>query len=217
MLKFILSALICAGSISCQTEHYSCDPSVDQWVRKNLTTIRTMSRAEWEKLDPAVSRACFAACLPEQKLNFWIQKFDHALTLDWNEAEKEHITKIKDFLIRYPEVFGPDLYEEEELYDLFDRFMYEWTDHAETNLDWNQATIGSLIFSAYKINNKKGDIKIPAMTQNLTISRSMEEYCDCNVSNDFCSIGYCNSSSCIDDTHGCGWVWVQRCNGLCGM
>ncbi len=43
--------------------------------------------------------------------------------------------------------------------------------------------------------------------------------CDCNVSHDFCgditSVQSCQGLSCDHSDRGCGWFWMQECNGIC--
>lgn len=42
----------------------------------------------------------------------------------------------------------------------------------------------------------------------------------CNTNHDFCSSMLseeCRETNCEDSAHGCGWVWVNSCNGQCVM
>ena len=45
-------------------ESYSCNKEVDAWVKEHLDEVRSMTRSEWNELDPAVSRACYIAFTP---------------------------------------------------------------------------------------------------------------------------------------------------------
>jgi len=39
--------------------------------------------------------------------------------------------------------------------------------------------------------------------------------CDCEVGDDWCSSGEsCKSGQCSDG-YGCGWLWLDKCSGLC--
>lgn len=205
---------------SCQSEIYSCDPKIDKWAHENISTIQTMTRSEWKCVEPQRGQACIVACLPQQKFDFWIEKLDQVLTLDWNNNERDHILDLKNFICGHSQIFGPELYENENLYDIFDRFMYEWSECAQNDLHWTKQTIWSIAASLYDVKNKNGELELPISTKKLSITRSESTKCNCNLSHDFCGdIGIpeeCQDSDCDGTSHGCGWLIVQKCNGRCG-
>lgn len=67
MKKFYLfyGLIISLSMFSCaKEESYSCNKEVDAWVKEHLDEVRSMTRSEWNELDPAVSRACYIAFTP---------------------------------------------------------------------------------------------------------------------------------------------------------
>jgi hypothetical protein len=46
----------------------------------------------------------------------------------------------------------------------------------------------------------------------------VEDSCECNVDQDFCTLSWCQHTGyngCAVQPSGCGWLYQQRCNGLC--
>lgn len=203
---------------SCQKEEvYSCNPEANQWVKDHLDDVRNMTRAEWGTLEPVIGRACYVAFTPQQKLRFWDLKLEQALSLDWTDEEKAHITKLRQFIVANPSIFEPEKLYTDELYDRFDRFMYEWGEYAQEQLGWEKQTIGAIAASGYDLESKTGIVNysIPPATGD---TEKIED-CDCNLDHDFCgtmgSAFECKDHPCEDSPHGCGWVLVQKCNGVC--
>lgn len=44
-----------------------------------------MTRSEWKNLNEDVKRGCFVAFTQEQKIEFWRDKFNEILELNWNQ------------------------------------------------------------------------------------------------------------------------------------
>jgi len=63
-----------------------------------------------------------------------------------------------------------------------------------------------------------GDVDAPDHdASRLRVRANIIPYCSCNVGSDFCSYGYCiyTPRSCIFTPDGCGWMWIEGCNGQC--
>lgn len=203
---------------SCKKEEvYSCNKEVNEWVNEHLDEVRVMTRTEWKELSPVLGKACFVAFLPQQKVEFWDLKMEQVLSLDWSEAERAHLIRLRSFLASNSYIFDPALLYEEANYDKFDRFMYSWSDDAQEELGWTRELIGSIAASGYdlkapSVQLTQGDVAIVPNTQGLG---GYQLSCNCNHEHDFCESGTdCIDSDC-EDGWGCGWVWLQRCDGRC--
>ena len=221
MKKFYLfyGLIISLSMFSCaKEESYSCNKEVDAWVKEHLDEVRSMTRSEWNELDPAVSRACYIAFTPQQKARFWDLKMQQVLALEWTEAERTHIAELRSFIRSNPYIFEPEKLYSDELYDKFDRFMYEWNEKAQSELGWSKQLVGAIAASGYDIVNKTGTARIGGQTDFSPRWGNKIPDCNCNKNHDFCDGNtICTDDPCTESYHGCGWVWTQKCDGLCGM
>ncbi|WP_187374010.1 hypothetical protein [Bacteroides neonati] len=55
-LFYLLYVVVLVMVSSCQKDEsvYSCDMNTNEWVKANLSDIRTMSRAEWRASDESL-------------------------------------------------------------------------------------------------------------------------------------------------------------------
>lgn len=199
-------------------ECYCCNNEVNTWVKEHLDEVRSMTRAEWNELPSTVSRACYIAFTPQQKARFWDQKMQQVLTLDWSEAERQHLITLRSFIASNPDIFKPEKLYRPDMYDKFDRFMYEWYDYAQSEFGWTKHLAGSIAASGYDLINKTGAARIGGHTDFKPGWDGNLVDCNCNINNDFCDgNAVCTDDACKESFHGCGWVWVNKCDGLCGQ
>lgn len=197
---------------SCQSEViYTCDKEANQWIKENLSAIQTMDRSDWVKLDERVKRGCFNAFTPKQRADFWINKFNETLRLDWAEEEANHIKAMLNFVSSYPNYFDFSIEKTDEEIEFFELFIYNWKDKAKNELKWKDELIYNMIASGNEILNKEGKVK-----QSETRVLASND-CSCSNTSDWCPIGtYCKYDHvCSSSTHGCGSLFVYECNGLC--
>ena len=57
-----------------------------------------MSRSNWLEADAELSVPMYRAFKPEQRFNFWMEKFKEVKQLPWSDAELAHISDAEDFL-----------------------------------------------------------------------------------------------------------------------
>ena len=217
--------LVSAGFFSCteNEEVYSCDKTVDAWVRDNLSDIQKMTRTDWLNLDARVNRAVYIALTPEQKYLFWKEKMVEVLALDWNEVEKKHIESLYETISDNPQWFAADFRKNEKEQENFELFTYKWIEHAKDNLGWDMKLIGSMIASGNKMLNTRGTLQIPvASTIRLKSEAEFEEgykpKCQCNTGDNWCSDAFpdCKDlNTCATTTSGCGWFLLRSCDGEC--
>lgn len=212
---FFLTCLLSVFT-SCQEEEiYSCNEKVNDWVKENLKEIRTMTRSEWKNLDENVKRGCFVAFTQQQKVDFWKEKFNEALELEWTQEEAEHIKAMYRFVDEHPEYFDFSTERTDEEIETFELFVYGWIKKAEQQFRWSKNTIAGLIATGNKLLDTKGTVQIN-QTRAMTKSEG-ESKCNCSTKSDWCSVfSECQDVACEESTHGCGTLLVYSCNGRCG-
>ena len=222
----ICNLLILLTFFSCSEEKYSCDPDVNKWVNQNMEKIKEMTRTDWlEIADISYQRGTYNAFSIDQQANLWIDKMDELLKLDWSLPEYEHLITLRTAISKNQSWFQPNKFEESE--DEEDLFEYQWVDYAENKLNWKEELIYAIAYTPLSIDSNK--ILIQASDPS-TITSSIKTrseigqiLCDCNNPG---SAHYltCGSSShdclkgddyCKERTGGCGWLWSEKCNGLC--
>jgi hypothetical protein len=225
-LKVIINSCIivmCFAFFSClqEEEVYSCDKDVNAWVKENLADIQQMTREDWLRLDESVNRAAYVAFKPEQKQKFWLQKLQEVLSLDWNELEKAHIKDFYQEILDNQQWFLDDFSKNESDFEKFEIFIFKWKEYAEVNFGWDKNIMGSIIASGNKLLDTTGKMQIN-ITSSLRLKNGSEPTCDCNTSrgNQFneCNSQYkhCSTKSgCIEYSWGCGFIYLEKCNGLC--
>lgn len=211
-LTFIISIL--SFSSCSEGEHtYSCNKSVDTWVKENLPTIQKMTRADWLHTDSAVNIAIYRAFTPQQKIKFWQDKLQEVKQLSWSKEELAHIKKVEDFINSHTEYFEKRLSDEQ--LDNLDNFAYEWQEYAIKNLGWSKDICRAIIGTGNKVKNTQGEI-IASATSNSNSRIARSEDCDCSVNSDWCTGGwYCKETNCTESDWGCGTLLLHDCTGNC--
>ncbi|GHT77089.1 hypothetical protein AGMMS50262_17220 [Bacteroidia bacterium] len=217
-LKIVIKACVivmCFALFSCSQDEevYSCDKEVNAWVKENLVDIQQMTREGWLQLDESVNRATYVAFAPEQKQEFWLQKLQEVLSLDWNELEKSHIEALSQKVIDNPNWFSKERTKEEsEEYDLF---QYKWIEYAQEELGWTLNQVGSIALTGNKVVDKQGGIQMNTTGIRLK-SGSEKPSCGCNQMDSWCGVTkYCSNDDCDGSSWGCGLLGLAPCNGLC--
>ena len=200
---------------SCSKEEptYSCNKSVDTWVKENLPSIQKMTRADWLRTDSTVNVAIYRAFSPKQKIKFWKDKLHEVEKLNWSKEELAHIKKVENFINSHTDYFEGRLSDEQ--LDNLDRFAYQWQDYAIKDLGWSKEICRSIIGTGNKVKNTQGELIVPiANYSNSRITKT--EDCDCSVYSDWCGFGYyCKDTDCDGSDFGCGFIWLHDCTGNC--
>ena len=236
-MKFKLSLLasLFSGALlmSCSSQDdgpvYSCDETVNTWVKKNMPSIRSMSLADWQKLDESKKPAAFSAFTDQQRYKFWKDRVTELENQDfWSEEEREHLHSLYEIIESHQEWFSEANANTEEVQDEIYATLYEWKDVGQELFGWSDKLVFAMIASGNTLLNKKGEIALvsePASPYRLRSSSEIDEKpsCNCNKSKDFCDTilnptgKTCKDVAC-DGTAvlGCGVLILQRCNGRCG-
>lgn len=213
----ILSTFACLMFSPCNSEEpiYSCDQTENEWVKENLSDIQTMSRSEWVNMDEHLKIPVYRAFTQKQKLDFWISKFKDVLSLNWNDAEREHISSLIEMIKEQaPVLDGYEKLSDEEKNE-FDLFFYKWFETSRETFKWNDKLIYGIIASGNTLLDKEGNLSIS--NNRMTNLSYTESNCNCSTRSDWCTPSnvYCESTSC-STTSGCGTMFVYDCNGRCG-
>lgn len=202
---------------------YSCDKTQDEWVKENLSEIRQMTRSEWLQVDESMADPIYRAFTPQQRIDFWRERFDEIMELPWNDAELAHIQSLIDFMNSNLHIFYGNLSTEDE--DAMDLFAYKWQQYAVEQLGWEENVGLIIMMSGDKLKNTKGDIEKTStgLYSRATISTRSESgtiltTCDCNdarLINDCFPSRKCYDGGCKFVDSGCGLLKGKSCNGLC--
>lgn len=216
MKKLYVFAIALSFFSSCSNEEkvYSCNESINEWVCENLSDIRTMSRTEWSKSDEKLKIPIYRAFTHQQRLDFWLGKFQEVLSLDWSDAEKKHISKLIKELESHPNfVDGYNGLSDQEKNE-FDLFFYEWFEISKNEFKWSDRQLYAIVASGNTLLDTKGTLLV-SKNKEATLSYA-ESNCNCSTSSDWCSTSMCEDVSCEDTFLGCGTIFAYDCDGRCG-
>ena len=218
MKRIFLFSLVLTmfGFVSCQEEDvYSCNEEINEFVTMNLDEFKMLNRSEWCDLELILQRPAYRTFSMEKRQEFWKQKIEEVMELDWNDKERAHLQSLLTFIQDNQQVFKSYLWEDEEEFDKYDRFTYEWISYAETELGWERRLIKNIIADGNRIKDKKGtlDISTEKMRQYLRRAEFLPD-CDCNQAQDWCDT-HCGNDPCDEKIIGCGNLWATNCDGLC--
>lgn len=203
---------------SCSSDEpkYSCDPEVDKWVKEHVEEIHSMTRSEWLESDKALSVPIYRAFTPEQRINFWREKFQELKALPWSAGEIELIKDAESFFEEHLNLFGPEKNTDEQL-DEVDFFFYKWCNKAKNEFSWSDDLIRLIIASGEKIQDTKGNVYKRANSVVSILSSSSERSCNCNIGSKFTCSPYveCEEKSCGGKDSGCGFLFWYACDGVC--
>lgn len=220
---FMLISLMGIVLCSCNNENvYSCDDTIDEWVQDNLSEIRVMSRTAWTTLEEDIKAPVYRAFTNQQRVDFWIEKLTDVLSLDWNEAEKEHIASVIDFVNQHPNYLDGYDYLADDDKNTVDLFFYEWEEKAKGEFNWSKELIYGIIVSGNTLLDKTGTLltTINQTGSRATVLSTTESTCNCNLSDDWCGTSTCDNVTCEEKGGGvfiyCGILGMRKCNGRCG-
>lgn len=210
----ILFGLIMCGCSS-DEPRYSCDKEVDEWVKEHVDEIQKMTRAEWLESDAVYSIPMYRAFTPEQKVNFWREKFQELKTLPWSEGEINLIEDAESFVESHLNLFGPELPSQSQL-DEAEIFFYKWSENAKKDFGWSDDMIRSMLVTGDRLVDTKGKVSKRGKAAG-SVLLSSSETCNCNQNSWFtCSHQQaCDRAECSESLSGCGFLMMYECNGMC--
>ncbi len=214
MKRILFAVFVSAFLFSCQMDEleFSCDPVINSFVVENMAELSKISTQELTSYETPLQKAVFRSWSPERKRQAWLEKLQYVLDhQSFSEDERKHIFKLVNHIVEG--YFKDQLKPEGKL--IRNNFSKDWLDVAANDLGWDDRFIAFCVYRLY-VDQSQFEIEFSSLkSTSLSMSANSESgTCNCNISNDFCSGGNCASSGCTSSS-GCGWLWSQRCNGLC--
>lgn len=208
---------------SCSKEiYYSCNPTIQQEVKKNLPKYSSMTREEWKQLPDSLKKAAYAAMKPEIKRAFWEEKRTELMQLDWlEEKDKAHIALFFSIWEKFPDFFEDNFMENSFNQEYVDNFSAEWNSYAENELGWSYVLRYTVCASGEEVDVPflgATIMKINGNTELEHAGNGFELKCDCSRKDDWCgSTKLCRQDfSCKKKPRNCGLLWGETCDGMCG-
>lgn len=207
--------LVCSFLSSCNNDEpfFSCNKAENEWVKENLSEIRTMSRSEWINVDENLKVPVYRAFTQQQKLKFWISKFTDVLSLNWSNEEREHISSLIKMIKEQASVLeGYENLSDQEK-NKFDLFFYKWFEISREKFKWTDKLIYAIVASGNTLLDKEGNLSVS--NNRITNLSYTESNCNCSTKSNWCLTSSCDNTMCTA-TSGCGTMFVYDCNGRCG-
>lgn len=191
---------------------YSCDSALDSYIKDNIVELSMSQLSDINTLSDIMQRAVYRTFSPEKKCEIWKEKLHNILDEEeWTIDEEVHIISLLDYLS--PDVFTGD---EKRLSDQYiDPFFRDnWMDYGYNTLNWDVRKMVFLVSSlecTYDL-FLKNNTGISDLSNNAV---AITESCSCNQSTSFCYPGICKDTGCAETQGGCGWLWLDDCDGDC--
>lgn len=202
------AAIICSCSNE-EEETYSCNKKLNNWAHKNISSIRSMQRETWLKLDENYKNTAYSAFTADQKMLFWKDKIRETLEFDWTEQEADHIYKLYTYLDERPDFFTVEYISNPENLANYVEFIKTWKRDAIYNLDWTEEQVYAICYTGNRLVNKAGDIELMKSVRLKTVAETVKpNTCDCNTTLD----GSCKTG-CSGGGYTCGALKNAPCNG----
>ncbi len=214
MKKLILPFLLVIFLYSCQqTElQFSCDPVIDVYVTENSEELAELTIYETIVYELPLQRAIFASWSAEKKRSAWLEKFRYVLENEpLTEAEASHVQALVDHLV--PGYFEETTIQQER--EARHTFAEEWIKYAFMDLGWDESYIGFMVYRLYTSPAQLEAEEYRLGELQSGVGTNSENPCGCNTSDDFCGYSICSSGNCNTTSSGCGWFFMDPCNGYC--
>lgn len=218
MKKIIIALFVLSTITSCHDEmlEFSCNPDVNEFVKSNIILLSQINLDEFLAMSIPQQRAAYRSYSPEKRLELWTEKLEKILYIEsWIEQEATHI----EDLINYLSIETFTKYEEENPTKIGNEiFAINWQDYASNILKWDKRRLVYIISSLFL---SEMDYE-SSLSQAIANINQVDDYpvydCDCNIGNDFCGSSSgrnCQDTGCNSTSSGCGWLWMEDCNGEC--
>ena len=211
-LAVLLLSIILFSCDKDEIREFSCDPSIDEYVKENRLKLAGIGIFELAAYDIEVQRAIFRSWDYRKQKEAWIEKLQFVMENEgFTEAESSHVQDLIDHIT-------DDYFLSETTSDnpgARSRFAGDWIDHASKELLWPGNYIAFIVFRLYTdILHLEEELSSLKSLQLKATMNSEAGDCNCNISADFCN-GICYTRDCTILTSGCGWLWSMECDGNC--
>ena len=190
---------------------YSCNPQIDQIVHLKNAEFQLLNLDAFLSMNLEMQRAIYRSYSSIKRYELWKEKLKRVInSREWEGIKLNHIITLNEFL---SQEYFENVYAFTELPHK-QSFARNWLIDSQTSCNMNNVELSFLISSLfYDYNKFLADLKILVTPNNPTGP------CSCNVLSDFCSTPgenkICRYNECILSEGGCGWLWLEACNGQC--
>ena len=215
----ILATVVVIGLSSCKDKevYYSCDPTIDAVIKQNLPYYEGMTREEWKNLPDSLKRAAFAAMNPELKKEFWWGKLNEIKEAKFfNNAEKEHIALLYNYLLSIDDFFTDKYTENLELQQNVLEYYKEWAFYGCDFLDWEVIDVILIAEDPEELDEDYIE-HVKMNTKPATELTQAGSTCNC-LYNVYCERKYgtlCEESECDKKLYNCGIFLSSECKRKC--
>jgi hypothetical protein len=186
---------------------YSCDPTIDKWVKDHLSMVVNLNRQEIIKYNVSCQKAIFRAMNAGARARIWQEKFQAAINDNdtYTPQDKEYIKKLAGLL-------RPEMYDDTTA--TVPAVLKNWLIEVKTNGKWNDE---KLAIFAYTFFTKAEFLAIEGKEP-----VRGEPDCDCTQGTTLsCSnlpwnhYHKCMLERCNYQGSGCGFLGFEQCEGRC--
>ncbi|MFL6263992.1 MAG: bacteriocin fulvocin C-related protein [Thermoanaerobaculia bacterium] len=155
------------------------------------------------KLPALRQKVVFSGLSPEERSKIWAERIQRYMETH-RKLSSDQMALLADALdlVRHTTLFARDVEgTDEQMWDLFYKeSLKEIKERAQQ------------LFSRDSIIEIFGNLnKNPN-----SMTKSADPDCGCNTGSDFCGTSHmCSGGGCWGSGMGCGWVWLENCNGVC--
>jgi hypothetical protein len=208
-LLIFLSLIILLSCDKDQIRQFSCDPSIDEFVKENSLELSGIDIFELALYDIEVQRAIFRSWDHGKKREAWLEKLLFVMDNEgFTTSESSHVQDLIDHIT-------DDYFLPADADNANSGFAAGWIDHASKELLWPGDYIAFIVFRLYTdISQLKEELSPLKSLQLKAMINSETGDCNCNTLADFCN-GICYKRDCKILPSGCGWLWSMECDGNC--
>lgn len=204
---------------------YSCDKEINEYIKKNFEQCSSLSRPDWKELPDSLKIPVYLTFSAKQRRDFWIEKRDELIQLEWTDLESEHINLLYSKIEEIPDLFEEDYFSDEASALSWNNFLVQWNTYGRDILHWDVAMLYAISSSGEEVTPEYLDKLRSAIGDNVLKSTygSNGSSGNCNCSTgfwcQFLSAGYwdCVDTSCGGSSSGCGTFLLQSCTGTCEL
>ena len=173
------------------------DQSTWKWIPGNgdgwLPTYENMV-----KLQPTQQRAIFTALSAKERSRLWVTHLERYLeTHEELTAAQALLLDDAIELAGHPQLFAREATDRKQ--GTWDLFFKELLAHLRARAEdlFTRETLGEIF-------------------GHLGAQKATAPDCGCNTGSDFCGTSHmCSGGGCWGSGLGCGWLWLESCNGIC--
>lgn len=204
---FTFCTITCFLFCSDEETVYSCNEFTNKWVKENIKLIHEMEKCNWDSLHDTLKIPAYRAFTPQQRINFWKDRFKEVKSLKWTHEEILHIEKAELFINNHLYLLSSNKLTDDQL-DEVESFGYTWMLFGIEMFGWTPQIGNLIIGSGYTIDKKENKDNAPLLDCHCHADNII--FHNCGLYNIGCFKLKCNPAN-----GGCGFFLMEDCDGLC--